>query len=39
MSSSRLTFHTLEPALAAAAEALFRSRAPPHAVLRRARTL
>ncbi|TVU16523.1 hypothetical protein EJB05_40092, partial [Eragrostis curvula] len=39
MSSSRLTFHTLEPALAAAAEALFRSRSPPRAVLRRARTL
>ncbi|GJN01359.1 hypothetical protein PR202_ga18622 [Eleusine coracana subsp. coracana] len=39
MSSPRLSFHTLEPALAAAAEALFRSRSPPRAVLRRARAL
>ncbi|KAF8769236.1 hypothetical protein HU200_006742 [Digitaria exilis] len=37
--SSRLGFYNLEPALAAAAEALFRSRSPPRAVLRRVRAL
>ncbi|CAN6241363.1 unnamed protein product [Urochloa humidicola] len=37
--SSRLGFSNLEPALAAAAEALFRSASPPRAVLRRARAL
>ncbi|PAN40698.1 hypothetical protein PAHAL_7G334100 [Panicum hallii] len=37
--SSRLGSYTLEPALAAAAEALFRSGSPPRAVLRRARAL
>ncbi|KAL6844379.1 hypothetical protein ACP4OV_026052 [Aristida adscensionis] len=40
MSSSRLgLLRTLEPALAAAAEALHGSRSPPRAVLRRARAL
>ncbi|KAJ1273428.1 hypothetical protein BS78_06G279700 [Paspalum vaginatum] len=37
--SSRLGFYNLEVALAGAAEALFRSRAPPRAVLRGARAL
>jgi pentatricopeptide repeat protein len=37
--SLRLGFHNLEPALAAAAEALFGTRSPPRAVLRRARAL
>ncbi|CAL5070698.1 unnamed protein product [Urochloa decumbens] len=37
--ASRLGFSNLEPALAAAAEALFRSASPPRAVLRRARAL